>query len=358
MFHDYIQIYFSTIILSIFIFIFVNANPVLSKKSIHRFSLASIAVILLVIAECTELWCASLSHPVTLRVVVSIIGYFLRPGIIYLILTIVCQNHLSKKNNILLALPAILNGLIMSTALFSPVTFSYGPDNHFIRGPLGLTPFVTSAFYLVMLVIMTEKLYKSRQHKELLITVTIVIINILATGLSVLYQFKGFITITGISSIVFYYMYLTTQQFKRDPLTGALTRRYFYIDAAKKQNQITAVVSIDLNNLKQNNDLYGHAEGDKALCTVASCMQISLERNCYLYRTGGDEFMILCFRQDRINIQKMILKITAQLQKTPYTCAIGTAFLNKETDFEKACSIADAKMYENKRFLKKGQEIR
>lgn len=82
-----------------------------------------------------------------------------------------------------------------------------------------------------------------------------------------------------------------------------------------------------------------------------SIQRFSLERNCYLYRTGGDEFMILCFRQDRINIQKMILKITAQLQKTPYTCAIGTAFLNKETDFEKACSIADAKMYENKRFL-------
>ncbi len=51
----------------------------------------------------------------------------------------------------------------------------------------------------------------------------------------------------------FYYMYLTTQQFKRDPLTRALNRRYFYLDADRRMKSkcLTAVISIDLNDLKR-----------------------------------------------------------------------------------------------------------
>ena len=56
-------------------------------------------------------------------------------------------------------------------------------------------------------------------------------------------------------------------------------------------------VSLDRNNLKEINDSQGYDGGDKAICTMARVVEAEFLPNCYLYRTGGDEFMILCFQE-------------------------------------------------------------
>src|SRR5580700_10415814 len=58
---------------------------------------------------------------------------------------------------------------------------------------------------------------------------------------------------------------------RRDPLTGLPNRRFFEEQLAESlvgatdQHQL-AVLLLDLDGLKQVNDTYGHAAGDKALC--------------------------------------------------------------------------------------------
>ncbi len=42
---------------------------------------------------------------------------------------------------------------------------------------------------------------------------------------------------------------------------------------------LTAVISIDLNDLKRLNDENGHAAGDTALCTIVACIQNILPRD-------------------------------------------------------------------------------
>ena len=158
MFHYFLQLNFATILISFFMLIFVNVNPVFQRKVIRLFSIAISSVLCLVIVDSIEYWCATLPYPTTLRVAVSIIGYALRPINICFVIILSCGNRVSQKFKKFIALPGILNTLIAPTALFSGVCFSYSDKNEFVRGPLGYSAFAASGFYLILLVILTNKI--------------------------------------------------------------------------------------------------------------------------------------------------------------------------------------------------------
>lgn len=360
MLHYFVQLNFATILICFFMIIFVNANPVFPRKVVRMFSVATILIVCLVIADSVEYWCSKQPYFTNWRVAASICGYALRPTNICFVILLSCGDRVSGKFKKLIAVPGVLNALVVATALFSGICFSYTEQNEFVRGPLGYITFVISAFYLVLLVVMTRKFYQTEHTSEHLIAIFIAVANTVAVILESFLHYDGLINVTGAVSIAFYYMYLTTQQFKRDPLTHALNRRYFYLDADNMvQNKcLTAVVSIDLNDLKVFNDKHGHAAGDEALCTIVSCIQKALLKGCHLYRTGGDEFMILCSRCLEDDIQFMIADIREKILRTPYRCAIGYAAQREDTDFEQLCALADAAMYADKKKLKSGGEIR
>jgi diguanylate cyclase (GGDEF)-like protein len=304
-----------------------------------------VIVLLLVVADSVEYYTASLSHPTTLRVWMSAIGYTLRPLIIYVIIQLLTRNQLHLK--ILSVVPIILNTLVAFSALFSDIAYSYTPDNQFVRGPLGYTAFVISGYYMLMLLFLTIKEFKNRNTQEALIVIAIVLITIVSTLLETR-GYEGIINGTGAITVAFYYLFFHTQQFKRDPLTNVLNRRCFYNDGSRYLSTITALVAIDLNNLKLINDQKGHAEGDIAICTMTQCVQRVLPKNCYIYRTGGDEFMILCFRQDAEKLGGLIPAIKEQMMATPYTCALGIAYMEPGLGFDELCVRADAAMYQDK----------
>ncbi|MCR4961476.1 MAG: diguanylate cyclase [Lachnospiraceae bacterium] len=66
-----------------------------------------------------------------------------------------------------------------------------------------------------------------------------------------------------------YYLSLYVLTAKEDTLTHLLNRQCYYADSEKEKDMITAVVSVDMNDLKKINDTHGHDAGDKALKTVA-----------------------------------------------------------------------------------------
>lgn len=66
------------------------------------------------------------------------------------------------------------------------------------------------------------------------------------------------------------------------------------------------------------------------------------------YRMGGDEFTILCPKANTHSIEKMMKLIYDETYKKGYQIAWGMAMYKPDMDFEKACSLSDARMYENK----------
>ena len=82
-----------------------------------------------------------------------------------------------------------------------------------------------------------------------------------------------------------------------DSLTGAYNRASYlqHMDALinKRKHFPIGLMLVDLDNFKQVNDLYGHAEGDAILCEVAKILKEVTGPAGYVVRFGGDEFAII-----------------------------------------------------------------
>lgn len=84
-----------------------------------------------------------------------------------------------------------------------------------------------------------------------------------------------------------------------DQLTGAYNRRFFdrkikeELARAKRYKKDVSLLLIDLDNLKEINDTYGHLVGDEALIKLARILLSNIRNTDYLCRYGGDEFAII-----------------------------------------------------------------
>ncbi len=84
-----------------------------------------------------------------------------------------------------------------------------------------------------------------------------------------------------------------------DDLTGLFNMRGFTIMSdrlfgqAVRYNRPASMLMIDSDNLKEINDLHGHAAGNRLLKMVAKCIETELRQTDVLARYGGDEFVVL-----------------------------------------------------------------
>jgi diguanylate cyclase (GGDEF)-like protein len=80
----------------------------------------------------------------------------------------------------------------------------------------------------------------------------------------------------------------------KDILTGLYSRNAY--DEWERDNQHpdkTAIVMLDLNNLKKCNDRYGHEAGDTYLKKASEMITNAFSQENTVYRIGGDEFCVI-----------------------------------------------------------------
>ncbi len=84
-----------------------------------------------------------------------------------------------------------------------------------------------------------------------------------------------------------------------DSLTTLLNRRALIsvlereMDRARRYGAELSLMLCDMDNLKEINDSFGHAAGDKALQTISDTIKGSLRKADLVGRHGGDEFMLI-----------------------------------------------------------------
>jgi diguanylate cyclase (GGDEF)-like protein len=84
-----------------------------------------------------------------------------------------------------------------------------------------------------------------------------------------------------------------------DALTNLATRRHFSeslenaVSLARRHGSPLALVSLDLDGLKQINDSTGHAAGDETLTSFAALLDSLCRGEDLPGRLGGDEFSLL-----------------------------------------------------------------
>lgn len=103
-----------------------------------------------------------------------------------------------------------------------------------------------------------------------------------------------------------------------DLLTELPNRRKFlkYIEGAKNSFEKFAIVTIDLDDFKQINDMYGHDAGDEVLKLMAQKLKNNLEEDDFIARYGGDEFVLVVnYQRDKEVLEERIKRVTNILNK-------------------------------------------
>lgn len=99
------------------------------------------------------------------------------------------------------------------------------------------------------------------------------------------------------------YIRSLNEQVYRDALTGVYNRRFAEerlpadIVQAVTAKQPLSVAFLDVDNLKAINDGFGHACGDRVLCSVAETLSRRIgPDDGWVSRYGGDEFLLCLYR--------------------------------------------------------------
>lgn len=351
-----IQYYYIGIMASLFLLFFIVEKNSFVWEINRWFILAAFCTLLLSFTDAADTVLDAKPYPTTARIFFASCGYVLRPAVAYLTVQIVIRK-MTRSVKWYISIPLVIDFLVSFSALFSDKAFGYDANNQFYRGPLGVTPFIVGIFYGVLLVASTFWFVRSSRWEEGIFALLIALISGMGTILESRYSLRGILPSSLAVCLGFYYLFFHTYQNDRDVLTGVLLRRKFYQDAKKWGSSVTGVVSIDLNGLKQLNDHYGHDEGDKAIRTLAACVKDVLPRKASFYRTGGDEFMMLCRKMTEKEIAETIRRIRHKMKETEYSCAMGYAMFDFDQGLEEVCHKADKNMYENKIQIK-GEKYR
>lgn len=107
-----------------------------------------------------------------------------------------------------------------------------------------------------------------------------------------------------------------------DILTG-LYNRYSFEEKIKELNYDKylplGLIMGDVNGLKLVNDTLGHFEGDKLLKSIAKILKdICNSQNGYVFRWGGDEFIILIPNCNEAKCEQIIKDITRNCEQAEY----------------------------------------
>lgn len=146
-----------------------------------------------------------------------------------------------------------------------------------------------------------------------------------------------------------------------DPLTGLYNRRGFfrlYNELKESSRQSRMVISMDLDNLKQINDNYGHSEGDNAITVTSDTLKRVFSDGQICARFGGDEFVVLGDCPDDELMYRYAERLREGLNEynvssgKPYNVhlSLGCCLIPADADkpIDQYIIAADAKMYIDK----------
>lgn len=150
-----------------------------------------------------------------------------------------------------------------------------------------------------------------------------------------------------------------------DVLTRLLNRRFLptifkrEITHATRAGTPLSALLIDVDKFKQINDTWGHNTGDEILRKVAGAFYDNVRTCDYVFRYGGDEFLIVLTEiteADALRIAERIRKRVEKIKVSSPTgeaislsLSIGAAMFNGHPDYERLIQAADEALYGAKR---------
>lgn len=155
-----------------------------------------------------------------------------------------------------------------------------------------------------------------------------------------------------------------------DLLTGLINRRAFYsvlhrvFEKHPEQLKIAALVMMDLDNLKNINDSYGHDWGDKYICCAADVFRKAVPEETVVSRVSGDEFYLFFYGyESKGEIRSLIDKLREDIANQKIIlpnneiCSLKvsggiTWYPDDSESYEELLKFSDFAMYKTKQTVK------
>ena len=147
-----------------------------------------------------------------------------------------------------------------------------------------------------------------------------------------------------------------------DPLTKLANRAYLDLylklvtSKAKTDGEVVVLAFLDLNGFKGINDIFGHAQGDFVLKSVAKCLLAHIREKDLVSRYGGDEFVVIfvapaAHREQTLTRMKKALhaafkQLATDIENIKVAAAVGiSVYPRPATSITMLLRTADQAMY-------------
>lgn len=160
-------------------------------------------------------------------------------------------------------------------------------------------------------------------------------------------------------------IYLIQKEIKaktyRDELTGINNRKSYnkrldeMLSIYKRYNTIFSMLLFDIDDFKSINDTYGHTVGDEVLVTISQLIKDLIRESDYIFRVGGEEFILLfphtTLSQAKViaeKIRESVWRNLTVIEGRKITISIGLSQVEKHDDADTLFKRVDDLMYHSK----------
>jgi len=150
-----------------------------------------------------------------------------------------------------------------------------------------------------------------------------------------------------------------------DSLTGLYNRRGFltigreYLNLSARNKTRMHLLFLDMDNLKQINDTFGHATGDEAILRAAEIIKSVFRSSDVKSRLGGDEFAVFPIASSIQGLKSSLSRFHEKISEfnrsgiCPFTLSFSSGVAGYDPEnpstIEDLLARADKRMYEEKR---------
>lgn len=146
----------------------------------------------------------------------------------------------------------------------------------------------------------------------------------------------------------------TLLEAESDAMTGLLNRRGWdrYLaaeeDRYKRFGDPGSVVILDLDRLKEINDVLGHDAGDECIRRAADTLRDTVRSTDIVARLGGDEFGVVATNTGPEDTHALVVRLSEALAAAGVSGSLGHAAYTIVSGFPGAWKAADEAMYAQK----------
>lgn len=276
---------------------------------------------------------------------------------LYCVLRVVPKKKINFFRLKLLFIPIIVVFLLTASSPLTDWVITVDSQGYYRRGPLYVIPWIIDPLYIIAGTVLT-KICASNKLRYRFFPSTIMLFMV-AVGCIFQNLSAGMVTI-GVSiavALVKFNLSLKDEQAYIDPLTGVYNRQFmgdYIVDNTDKMIGI----EFDLDDFKKINDTFGHLVGDNALSTFGQILREAAGDQDYPIRTGGDEFVMLCYTSDMKRVEAMVEEIRKKTEsinekhkdgyQLTFSAGIATAIPGGKNDIDTLLHRMDEAMYKIK----------